>query len=90
MACCLRTALIASRSVHFSLSTSRLETLNTLAIGLIHGRSVNLTHIASPGRGSALSASRYRRLQRFFQGVPLDHAVLAALVVRMPDLARPK
>lgn len=90
MSCCPRTALTASLSAHLALSKSRLETLSTLIIGLIHGRSVNLTHIASHCRGPACYASKYRRLQRFFQHVRLDQAVIAALVIRMLKLARPK
>lgn len=90
MSLCLRTALIESLSAHLSLGKSRLETLSMLLIGLIHGRTVNLTHIASHCHGSARYASKYRRLQRFFQHVHLDQAVIAALVVRMLKLARPK
>lgn len=90
MSLCLRTALIGSLSAHLGLSKSRLETLSTLLIGLIHGRTVNLTHIASHCHGSACHASKYRRLQRFFQYVRLDQAVIAAIVVRMLKLSRPK
>lgn len=90
MSCCPHTALVVSLSAHLALSKSRLETLSALIIGLIHGRSVNLTHIASHCRGAACYASKYRRLQRFFQYVRLDQAVIAALVVRMLNLARPK
>lgn len=86
----LRTALIASLGAHLGLGKSRLETLSMLLIGLIQGRTVNLTHIASQCHGSARHASKYRRLQRFFQHVRLDQAVIAALVVRMLKLARPK
>ncbi|MFH6783101.1 IS4 family transposase [Methylobacterium sp. MA0201] len=90
MSCCLRTTLVTSLSTHLVLRKSRLETLGTLIIALIHGRSVNLTHIASHCRGSACYTSKYRRLQRFSQHVRLDQAVIAALVVRMLNLARPK
>lgn len=85
-----RTALIESLAAHLSLSHSRLETLGALMIGLIHSRTVNLSHIASHCHGPARHASKYRRLQRFFQYVRLDQAVIAALVVRMLHLARPK
>ena len=90
MSAYLRTALIGSLSAHLCLGKSRLETLSALLIGLIHGRTVNLTHIASHCHGTACYASKYRRLQRFFQHVRLDQAVIAALVVRMLNVARPK
>ncbi|WP_267428762.1 IS4 family transposase [Methylobacterium sp. GC_Met_2] len=90
MSACLRTALIESLSAHLGLGKSRLETLSMLLIGLIHSRTVNLTHIASQCHGPARYASKYRRLQRFFQHVRLDQAVIATLVVRMLKLTRPK
>lgn len=89
MSACLRTALIESLSAHLGLGKSRLETLSMLPIGLIHGRTVNLSHIASQCHGPARYASKYRRLQRFFQHVHLDQAVIAALVVRLLKLTRP-
>jgi len=58
-------------SSHVPLSTSRLETLCMVLLGMISARTVNLTHIATERPGRALVASTYRRLQRFFQ-----HAVL--------------
>lgn len=90
MSACLRTALITSLGAHLDLGKSRLETLSMVLIGLIHGRTVNLTHVASHCHGSTLHASKYRRLQRFFQHVRLDQSVIAALVVRMLKLSRPK
>ncbi len=59
-------------SPHVDLSKSRLETLSLLMMGLIHGRTVNLSHVASQFSGGPLIASCYRRLQRFFQHVRLD------------------
>lgn len=90
MSLCLRTALIGSLRAHLGLSQSRLETLSALLIGLIQGRTVNLTHVAGSCHGPARYASKYRRLQRFFQYVRLDQAVIATLVVRMLNLSRPK
>ena len=46
MSACVRTALIGSLSAHLDLGKSRLETLSMVLIGLIHGRTVNLTHVA--------------------------------------------
>lgn len=54
-----------------ALGKSRLETLCLLVIGMVSARTVNLGHIACERPGSVLTASTYRRLQRFFQ-----HAML--------------
>lgn len=89
MSIALPTALMASLSPHFALSKSRLETLVGLVMGIIHGRTVNLSHIASLFWGAACYASKYRRLQRFFQYVRLDQDCLAPLVMQMLHLSRP-
>lgn len=85
-----RTALIASLSPHLGLSQSRLETLAVFLIALVQGRTVNLSHVASQFPGLACWASNYRRLQRFFQYVRFDQAVVARLIVRMLNLSRSK
>ena len=85
----IRTALLATLSGKFSLGKSRLETLASLLIAMVTGRTVNLTHAACCLPGEALQASRYRRLQRFFQHVRLDQDVVAQMVVRMLNLSRP-
>ena len=54
------------------LSKSRLETLCLIVVGMVSARTVNLGHIACERPGSALVASTYGRLQRFFQHVRLD------------------
>ena len=75
---------------HFALSKTRLATLSVLLIGLANCRTVNLSHLASQFPGSALHASNYRRLQRFFQHVRLDEDVVAVLVMCILGLAGPK
>jgi hypothetical protein len=65
------TALEGIPSRHVSLSKSRLETLCLLVVGMVSARTVNLGHIACERPGTALTASTYRRLQRFFQHVRL-------------------
>lgn len=85
----IRTALLTTLSGKFSLGKSRLETLACLVIAMVSGRTVNLTHAACHLPGQALHASRYRRLQRFFQHVRLDQDVVAQMVVRMLNLSRP-
>ncbi|WP_095081653.1 IS4 family transposase [Mesorhizobium sophorae] len=86
----VHTALIETLSRHFALRNSRLETLAVLIIGLVQGRTVNLSHVASQFPGAAQHGSKYRRLQRFFQLIRLDQALVAQVVVRMLNLSRPK
>src|SRR3954466_14532308 len=86
----LHTVLVATLELHFGLSKRRLATLTALICGLIHSRTVNLSHLAVHLCGAACHASKYRRLQRFFQRVRLDQDVAARLVVHMLDLGRPK
>ena len=76
-------------SPHFDLSKTRLETLAIMLAGLANGRTVNLSHLAIQFPGTALHASSYRCLQRFFQYVRLDGDVVARLIVRLLNLNRP-
>ena len=85
----IRTALHATLSGKFLLSKPRLETMVCLLIAMVSGRTVNLTHAACHLPGETLHASRYRRLQRFFQHVRLDQDVVARLVIEMLNLYRP-
>lgn len=75
-------ALMGTLSGHLDLGNSRLETLALLVVGLINGRTVNLSHIASQISGTASIPSSYRRLQRFFQHVRLDRDWQAAIVIK--------
>lgn len=79
----LLTPLRTTLGPHFSLSKSRLTTLCILIVGLVNGRSVNLSHLAAQFPGDALHASNYRRLQRFFQHTHLDRKTVARLVIRL-------
>jgi len=85
----IRAALGATLSGKFALSKSRLETLICVLIAMVSSRTVNLTHAACHLPGEALHASRYRRLQRFFQYVRLDQDAVARLVIEMLNLNRP-
>ena len=82
--------LVETLRPHFSLSKTRIETLAVLLVGLANGRTVNLSHLASQFPGSALHASNYRRLQRFFQCERLDADLSGPLIVRMLKLDGPK
>ncbi|MER9265811.1 hypothetical protein NKI63_14710 [Mesorhizobium sp. M0410] len=86
----IHSALIETLDWHFALSKSRLVTLAVLIAGLAQSRSVNLSHLAVHLCGPVCHASKYRRLQRFFQFVRLDQAVAARLVVYMLNLERRK
>ena len=86
----LLSPLVATLRPHFDLSKTRLETLAVLLAGLANCRTVNLSHLASQFSGTALHASNYRRVQRFFQHVRLDGDVVAVLIVHLLNLARPK
>jgi len=86
----LHSVLIATLGLHFVLGKSRLVTLAALVAGLVQSRTVNLSHLAVHVCGPARHASKYRRLQRFFQFVRLDQAIAARLVVHMLNLERPK
>ena len=81
--------LMLTLAPHVDLGKSRLETLALLIIGLIHGRTVNLSHVASQFSGTARVGSSYRRLQRFFQHVRLDGDRLAPLTVKRLGIKPP-
>lgn len=81
--------LMLTLSSHVDLSKSRLETLALLIVGLINGRTVNLSHVASQFSGTALISSGYRRLQRFFQFVRLDGDWLARLTLKRLGIKPP-
>ena len=74
---------------HVGLSKSRLETLCLIVVGMISARTVNLSHLACERPTTALVASTYRRLQRFFQHVRLGADWSAPLVVGLLGLDGP-
>jgi len=74
---------------HLGLSKSRLETLCLIVVGMISARTVNLSHLACERPSTALVASTYRRLQRFFQHVSIGSDWSAPLVVGLLGLGGP-
>ena len=80
------TALEGILRPHVALSKSRLETLCLLVVGMVSARTVNLGHIACERPGSALTASTYRRLQRFFQHFRLGQDWALPLIVELLGL----
>jgi hypothetical protein len=83
------TVLAETLSLQFGLSNSRLATLGALVSGCIASRTVTLSHIAGLVPGQARIASRYRRLQRFFQHAQLDDGDVARTIVSMLGLRPP-
>lgn len=65
---------------YVGLGKSRLETLCLIVVGMVSARTVNLSHLACERPTTALVASTYRRLQRFFQHVRLEADWSAPLV----------
>ena len=82
--------LIATLGPHFSMSKSRLMTFAVLICGVVQARTVNLSHLAGHFPGTALHASNYRRLQRFFQYERLNGDVVARLITGLLNYARPR
>jgi len=74
---------------HVGLGKSRLETLCLIVVGMIGARTVNLSHVACERSSTALVASTYRRLQRFFQHARLASDWSAPLVIALLGLAGP-
>ncbi len=71
---------------HLGLSKNRVETLALIVVAMVSARTVNLSHLAAERPGSALIASTYRRLQRFFQHVRLGRDWAAPLVAELAGL----
>jgi hypothetical protein len=63
------------------LNLARAKCLSALILALFKVKTVNLTELATACPGRAQSDSHYRRLQRFFQHVKLQPALIAQVVV---------
>ena len=74
---------------HVGLSKSRLETPCLIVVDMVSAQTVNLSHLACERPSTALVASTYRRLQRFFQHVRLGADWSAPLVVGLLGLDGP-
>ena len=79
----------ADNAAALGLSKSRLETLCLIVVGMISARTVNLSHLACERPTTALVASTYRRLQRFFQHVRLGAGLVGAAGGRAAGARRP-
>ena len=58
-----------------------MKCLSSFIVALFKVKTVNLTQLATAFPGRAEVDSHYRRLQRFFQHVEINPAVIARLVV---------
>lgn len=67
--------------LHLDLNLARAKCLSALILALFKVKTVNLTELATAFAGRAQSESHYRRLQRFFQHVEFQAALIAQLVV---------
>lgn len=70
---------------HVPWSKRRLDCFIGLLLALIQSKHMNLAQLALNFGGSAGVKSRYRRLQRFFQGVVFDYDAIARLIMPLFD-----
>lgn len=74
---------------HLNWHGARLSFLALFLLSLIKVKSVNLSELALGFGGWALSASNYKRLQRFFRGFDIDYPELAQVVVSWMQIPQP-
>ncbi len=81
--------LTVTLSSHLALSKSRIDTL-ALSIGMVDARTVYSSHLSSQFPGPPVQVlSSDRRLQRFFQYIPLRSDRSAPLAVQLLGLRAP-
>jgi hypothetical protein len=66
---------------HLGWNKARVSFLSLFLLALLKVKTVNLSELSLGFGGLALPESNHKRLQRFFQGFPLDYAVIARAVV---------
>jgi len=64
------------------MNAARLFCLTGIVIALLKVRTVNFTQLAVAFPGKAKKGSKYRRIQRFFESVSFDDAMIARLIVK--------
>ena len=74
----LKTALES----HLTMNAARLCCFAGIIIALLKVRTVNFTELAVAFPGKAKKDSKYRRIQRFFESVSFDDALIAKLIVK--------
>jgi len=74
---------------HLHWHGARLSFLALFLLALIKVKTVNLSELALAFGGRALSASHYKRLQRFFRHFELDYTEIAQVVVNWMQIPQP-
>ncbi|MEE9419939.1 MAG: IS4 family transposase, partial [Desulfatiglandaceae bacterium] len=68
------------------MNAARLFCLAGIIIALFKVGTVNFTQLAVAFPGKAKKESKYRRIQRFFESVSFDDAMLANLIAKFPGI----
>jgi hypothetical protein len=76
-------------TAHLPWHKARVKFVAAFMLALITVKTVNLTEIASVFAGKAKTASKYKRLQRFFRGFELPLKNISEWVVKMLGLTEP-
>jgi len=71
---------------HFDLNLSRTKCLAELILSMIKLQTINLANICNGFAGSAKTASKYKRLQRFIKCENIPASALAKLIVAIKGL----
>ncbi len=77
----LHDGLTGILKIYLKWNKCRLDCFVGMLLALIRLKQVNLTQLALGFSSEADTKSRYRRLQRFFQGVIFDYDVIATLII---------
>jgi hypothetical protein len=77
----LHDGLTGILKIYLKWNKCRLVCFVGMLLALIRLKQVNLTQLALGFASEADTKSRYRRLQRFFQGVIFDYDVIATLII---------
>ena len=77
----LHDGLTGILKIYLKWNKCRLDCFVGMLLALIRLKQVNLTQLALGFASEADTKSRYRRLQRFFQGVIFDYDVIATLII---------
>ena len=69
--------------IHLPMNAARFHCFVSIIISLLKVRTVNLVELADGFPGKAKKASKYKRIQRFFQSFSFDYAMIAHFVVQL-------
>ena len=85
----LHDGLTGILKIYLKWNKCRLDCFVGMLLALIRLKQVNLTQLALGFASEADTKSRYRRLQRFFQGVIFDYDVIATLIIDLFGFTNP-